>query len=367
MLQVTGTPIPMMQSLTPRTRGALCGLAAAALFGVSAPIAKLLLADSGPYVLAGLLYLGAGLGLVLFTMTGRADVGAATPREAQLRATDIPALLGVIVAGGVLGPVLMLIGLRRVSGVVGALLLNLEAPLTVLVAVAFFREHLGRRETAAVAMVLVGVMGLAWSPTAIHLDVLGVLALTGACASWAIDNNLTQRLTVRDPVALVRVKALSAGALSLLAGAALGEAWPPAQTVGAALLVGSVSYGVSVVLDAYALRLLGAAREAAFFATAPFMGAVAAIPLLGETWSVSQVAAAAVMAGGVAVLLRARHGHLHDHPVLDHDHAHVHDAHHQHIHVPLVPDGATHSHPHRHDALAHDHPHVSDLHHRHRH
>ncbi len=357
----------MTQRLTPRTRGAACGLAAAALFGVSAPIAKRLLADSGPYVLAGLLYLGAGLGLLLFGLIRRADTGTTSPREARLRAADVPALVGVIVAGGVVGPVLMLIGLRRVSGVAGALLLNLEAPLTVLVAVAFFREHLGRREAVAVTMVFLGVMGLAWSPAAIHLDVVGVLALAGACASWAIDNNLTQRLTIRDPVAIVRVKALSAGALSLLAATALGEAWPPAPTVGAALLVGSASYGLSVVLDAYALRLLGAAREAAFFATAPFMGAVAAIPLLGETWSLGQVAAAAVMAGGVAVLLRSRHAHRHEHPVLEHDHAHVHDAHHQHLHVPAVAAGTTHSHPHRHDAMEHDHPHVSDLHHRHRH
>jgi drug/metabolite transporter (DMT)-like permease len=342
--------------------GAIFGLLAAALFGASTPFAKLLLPGFGPLSLAGFLYLGAGLALSVVRLIR----GRIRPRtEVGLRRSDLLPLGGIIVLGGVVGPVLMLVGLSRISGVASALLLNLEAPLTITVAIVAFGEHLGFRETLSAAVIVLGATVLAYAPGALGLDAIGVLAIAGACLAWAIDNNLTQRLSARDPVELVQLKTLSAGILNTGLALSLGQA-PPAPTAALiALVLGSLSYGASILLDAYALRLLGAAREAAYFATAPFLGAALAIPLLDERPSISALAGGALMVLGVVLLFRARHQHLHVHEAIEHEHLHVHDEHHQHAHEGPVSE--PHAHPHRHAALVHDHPHVSDVHHRHRH
>lgn len=350
-----------VMNLSERMRGAACGLGAAALFGVSAPLAKKLLPATGPLMLAALLYLGAGAGLVLAALLK----SRGQPEEARLRRTDVPALLGIIVAGGVVGPILMLYGLARVSGVAGALLLNLEAPFTILVAVSLFREHLGRRGVAAAVLIVAGAAVLGYRPGELHADWRGVLCIAGACLSWALDNNLTQRLSLRDPLVVVRIKALGAGACTLAIAVLFGERLPATSAVAPALVVGALSYGLSIVLDMYALRLLGAAREAALFATAPFLGAAAAVPLLGESLRVPDLSAMVLMALGVALLVTERHSHVHTHEELEHDHLHVHDEHHQHEHD--GPFTEPHSHMHRHATLTHDHPHVPDVHHRHRH
>ena len=343
-----------------KLRGAAFGLAAAALFGASAPFAKVLLGGAGPLALAGLLYAGAGLALTAARVARRGP-----GREARLRRADAPLLAVVAVAGGLLGPVLMLVGLRRLPAVTGSLLLNLEAPFTMLLAVSAFREHLSRREAAGAALAIAGGAALGAQPGALAGGWTGALCIALACLCWALDNNLTQRLSGRDPLSVVQVKVLSAGAGALVLAAALGDPFPPPRQVGAALLLGSLSYGASIVLDAHALRLLGAAREATFFATAPFVGAALSMAVLGERPSLLDAAGAAAMAAGVAVLIRARHGHAHTHEAMEHDHLHVHDEHHRHAHDGPVVE--PHAHPHTHAPLTHDHPHVSDAHHRHRH
>lgn len=347
---------------SPAVSGAICGLLAAALFGASTPFAKLLLPGFGALSLAGLLYLGAGLALtavrlVRWRMGPRAEVG--------LSRADLPPLAAIILLGGVVGPVLMLFGLSRVSGVSAALLLNLEAPLTILVAILVFREHLGIKEIVSASVIVLGATVLAYAPGPLEQSLLGVVAIAGACLAWAVDNNLTQRLSARDPVELVQLKTLSAGLLSTALALSINQTPPSAPAALIALVLGSLSYGASILLDAYALRLLGAAREAAYFATAPFLGAAIAIPLLDERPSISALAGGALMVLGVVLLFRARHQHLHTHEALEHEHLHVHDEHHQHTHEGPVTE--PHAHPHRHAALVHDHPHVSDLHHRHRH
>jgi drug/metabolite transporter (DMT)-like permease len=342
-------------------RGGLYGLLAAALFGLSAPIAKRLLGEVSPQLLAGLLYFGAGLGLSLWQGVRRA------PREAALQRRDLPALAGVVIAGGIAGPLLLLVGLSRVSGVVGSLLLNLEGPFTMLLALLLFGEHLGRYGAAAAALILAGAALLKLDPAPGRADVTGMLAIGLACLAWALDNNLTQRLSLRDPFAIVRIKTLAAGSFNLALGLLLGGHLPDWRVCVAAMLLGLVSYGGSVVLDAYALRLVGAAREAAYFATAPFVGALLSTRLLGESLGVADVSAVLAMALGVAALLFERHSHWHEHEPTDHEHTHVHDDHHQHLHPPGIDPGEPHSHPHRHGALAHEHPHLPDAHHRHRH
>jgi drug/metabolite transporter (DMT)-like permease len=247
------------------------------------------------------------------------------------------------------------------------LLHTLEAPFTMALAVLLYREHLGRAAALSALLVLAGSLVLALGPGPLRVDLLGAAAVAGACLSWGIDNNLTQRLSLRDPVEVVTIKTLSAGLCSGALAIARGAAWPPATVVAAALVLGVFSYGISIVLDVYALRLLGAAREAAFFATAPFAGALAAVPILGERIRPLDLGAAALMLAGVVLLVRERHEHPHTHEALEHEHLHSHDAHHQHAHPPGTPTGEPHSHRHRHEPLNHTHRHMPDLHHRHRH
>lgn len=345
-----------------RRLGPLCGLGAAVSFGLAAPLSKLLLRDMPALLLAGVLYLGAGLGLSLYQLCRRSR------REATLGRGDLWKLGLVTLSGGMLGPVLMLVGLTRLPALAASLLLNLEAPFTIGLSLLLFAEHLSRRAAAGSGLIFLGSALLQWRGLGTSDDIIGVLCVVGACGCWALDNNLTQRLSLKDPFAIVRAKALTAGLVNTALSWLIGQARPvELDQLGAALLLGGISYGVSVVLDAYALRFVGAAREAAYFATAPFVGALLSVVLLHETLRLRDGLAGLLMAGGVLCLLYERHSHRHEHDTLYHDHAHVHDSHHQHEHPPGLAPDEPHAHPHRHERLVHDHPHVSDEHHRHKH
>ena len=346
-----------------RYAGSFYGLAAAVLFGVSTPLSKLLLPSVPPLMLAALLYLGAGIGVSLFRVTELYP--ARKSAEARIRRSDFTLLGAIIVFGGVIGPVLMLAGLSRISALAGSLLLNLEAVFTILIAVMIFGEHLSSGSALASGLVIFGALVMSYNSGPVGGDLFGVLAVAGACLSWAVENNLSQRLSLRNPYAVVQVKALGAATCTIALAVATGN-WSgsPAPMLGA-LLLGSLSYGVSLVCVMRALRYLGAAREAAWFSTAPFVGAALSIAIFGTLPRSSDVVAALLMIAGVMLLLRERHSHLHTHETLEHDHLHSHDEHHHHAHDSPVPE--VHSHPHRHDPMTHDHPHVSEVHHLHPH
>jgi drug/metabolite transporter (DMT)-like permease len=282
-------------------RGALAGVASAVLFGLSAPVAKLLLPNASPWLLAGVLYLGAGLGLSIIRAVTHHRGNSEAPD--RLRRGDLSRLVAICVAGGAAGPVLLLLGLSRVSGVVGSLLLNLEAVFTMGLAVLVYRERLNRIESLGALLVIVGAVVLTYRPDEWRADLVGVMAVAGACVSWALDNNLTRQISHRNPLQIVQTKTLAAGignvVLAVIAGHRASVSILPA-----ALFLGFISYGLSIVLDVYALRYIGAAREAAFFAIAPFAGAVAAIPLLHELFTANDYAAGAFMAVGVAFIVR---------------------------------------------------------------
>lgn len=343
-----------------RAAGIAAGLGAAALFGASAPFAKLLLADASPLTVSGLLYLGGGLALAAVRFAAARNDRSETP----LRGSDAPPLLAITAIGGILGPFLMMTGIARLRGADAALLLNLEAVFTIAFAVVLFGEHLGRAEAGAACFVVAGATVLAYAPGSVPL--VGAAAIAAACICWALDNNLSQRLSVRDPVTVACAKALGAGAASVLLACAVGARLPRASTIALALILGAISFGVSLWLDLLALRALGAAREAAIFATAPFIGALTAVPVLGDRIGPREAVAGGLMAVGALVLVRARHSHVHTHDEIFHDHAHSHDIHHRHAHADEPPP-ALHSHPHRHEPLTHEHAHVSDVHHRHSH
>jgi drug/metabolite transporter (DMT)-like permease len=358
---------------TPHTHGAALGLGSAALFGMSAPLTKRILESSGPLVTAAGLYLGAGLGLLLGPWRRRAlrSDSPNGPREkaaeTPLRRADVPLVVGAIVAGGILGPIFLMIGLRRVSAVTGSLLLNLETPLTILIAVLFFGEHLGARQAGAAVLIIAGAALVGHQSGEIRAEWLGVAAIAAASLSWSIDTNLSQRLSLRDPLAYSRIKLLAGGCSTLVIALVWGETLPRPAVLGVTLLIGSISYGLSTLLFIRALRVVGAARVSAYFATAPFMGALAAVPILGERLHREHIAAMVLMAIGAVVLLRETHDHLHEHESMEHEHAHSHDEHHRHDHGPDDPPGEPHAHRHRHQPLRHAHPHAPDLHHRHPH
>lgn len=341
---------------------------AAVFFGLSAPLAKLLLEDIPPVALAGLLYLGAFSGLALYATVRRLFAARRGPtvRDLPLRRKDLPWLAGAILTGGVAGPILLMAGLERTSGVAASLLLNLEGIATASIAVLFFREPSGRRTWAAAsAMALAGAL-TAWSPERGAFDAFGPLLVLGAMICWGLDNNLTRNISDRDPVLIAGIKGLVAGGFSLGLAAALGEGLSPGPAVILALVVGAICYGFSLVLFILSLRRLGAFRTGTLFSLAPFVGAAASIPILGEPLGRNLVPAAALMAAGVILIAGEKHAHSHRHSRVTHVHGHVHgDLHHGHGHPAGVPE--PHCHEHTHEETDHVHGHWPDTHHRHGH
>ena len=344
--------------------GAPLALASAALFGASTPFAKLLIGRIDPWMLAGLLYAASGVGL-LALMAFRRGFGA-RPGEAPLRRADLPWLAGVILFGGVAGPVLLMVGLVTTTASAASLLLNLEGLATMAIAWIVFRENVDRRILAGALAILAGAAILSWGGGAMGVG-WGALAIAGACLAWGIDNNLTRKLSSADPVQIATIKGLAAGAINLAIAFGLGASLPGTDAIAAGAVVGFLGYGVSIVLFVLALRHLGTARTAAYFSTAPFLGAVLALAIFAEpiTWQLA--AAGLLMALGVWLHLSERHAHEHTHEPLEHEHRHVHDEHHRHAHEAGDPPGEPHTHRHAHGRLAHVHAHYPDLHHRHTH
>jgi drug/metabolite transporter (DMT)-like permease len=338
-------------------------LAAAALFGASTPFAKLLVGQTSPVLLAGLLYLGSGVGLTLLRFAR--DRGWRRP---GLSRAEWPWLLAAIAFGGVLGPVALMFGLTRTPGATASLLLNLEAVLTAVFAWIVFRENAGRRIVAGMAAIVAGGVVLSWPQGGAAANAWpGALAVAGACLCWAIDNNLTRKVSASDALFIAGTKGLVAGVVNCGLALAFGFRLPALAATGQILLVGFLGYGVSLVLFVLALRGLGTARTGAYFSTAPFLGAVISIAMLHETVAPMFWLAAALMAIGVWLHLTERHAHDHVHESLEHGHRHVHDEHHQHAH-PFEWDGTEpHSHRHVHAPMRHSHPHFPDVHHRHTH
>ncbi len=342
-------------------------LLSAALFGISTPAAKALLGVIDPAILAGLLYCGAGFGVAVVRRVGRSAFAQAGRSELALDSRDVPYLAGAIVAGGVVGPVLLMAGLQRTDASAASLLLTLEGVATALMAWFIFHENFDRRVALGMACLVGGAVLLAWTGQPDISRVLGPLAVVGACVAWGLDNNLTRKVSLSDPLQIVELKGLIAGPVNLALGLIAGGQVPALSVASLAGVVGFLGYGVSLVLFIYALRHLGTARTGAYFSTAPFVGAIAALVLLREPLTLQLLAAGLLMAIGVWLHLTEHHEHEHVHEPIEHAHPHFHDEHHQHEHAPDDPPGEPHTHAHRHERVKHKHAHVPDMHHQHRH
>jgi drug/metabolite transporter (DMT)-like permease len=340
--------------------GIPAALAAALLFGAATPLAKLLLGQLDPWLLAGVLYLGSGIGLGLVRVFR-------VERGARVRRPDIPWLIAAIACGGLIGPVLLMWGLARTSASSASLLLNSEAVFTALIAWFVFRENFDRRIALGMLLIVLGAAVLSWSGTSSLEGTLPSLAIVAASIAWALDNNLTRKVALADATTLAMLKGLAAGTINVVLALASGASLPPPAPLTAAAVLGFVSYGMSLVLFVTALRDLGTARTAAYFSTAPFVGAVLSVFILHEplTWRLG--AATVVMAAGVWLHLAERHVHAHSHEAMDHEHEHEHDAHHRHPHETPIRPGIRHIHWHHHEPTIHSHAHYPDSHHRHTH
>lgn len=339
----------------------LLALASAASFGMSVPFAKMLTESVGPVALAGLLYLGAFLGLAAFHAVRAASGKTAAARP--LGRSDLPCLAGAITVGGIASPMLLMMGISMISGFSASLLTSLEGLATCIIAVLLFHEHAGGRLWGALLLMTAAGALLTWDPAQGEWSWTGVGLIGLAMAGWGLDNNLTQRISDADPVRVVMLKGLVAGCTSLAVALLLGQQ-VAMGAVPLALLLGAASYGLSLVLFIGALRGLGSARTSAVFSTAPFVGALLSIVLLAEVPALASLAAFSLMALGAYLVVTERHGHRHRHPRTVHEHPHRPDSHHTHVHQE---GGGVHSHEHEHQDLEHSHVHWPDAHHRHEH
>ncbi len=346
------------------TTGVWLALAAAVLFGTSTPLAKGLLSKAAPQLVAGLLYAGSGVGLAIVSVIMAQRRKAST---AALTRRDWPWLGGAILFGGVIGPVLLMIGLSRTPASAASLLLNLEGVLTALIAWTVFHENVDRRIATGMALIVIGGIVLSWEGRLAWGGMAGPLAVVAASACWAIDNNFTQKVSASDPVRIAMIKGLIAGAINVVLARALGARLPAAGQVTAALVLGFFGYGLSLVLFVVALRQLGTARTSAYFSIAPFIGALVSLVIWREPISLPLVVAGLCMSAGLFLHFTERHEHTHLHRPLEHTHSHRHDEHHQHPHTAGDPPAEPHTHAHVHERLEHSHPHYPDIHHRHTH
>ena len=351
-------------------QGVTYAIGAALLFGMGTPLAKLLLAEVSPLMLAALLYLGSGLGLALVRAVRRER--AVLPQGLQWLW-----LGGAVMAGGVVGPVLLMLGLQNFPAADASLLLNSEGVLTALLAWFLFKENFDRRIALGMLAIVAGGLCLSWPRDGAPGggSVGPALLIVAACLAWAIDNNLTRKVALLDAGFIAMSKGLVAGSVNLGLAWVTGATLPNAAIVAQAASLGFASYGASLVLFVLALRHLGTARTGAYFSIAPFAGALLAVLLLGEPVTLPLLMGTVLMGIGVALHLTERHSHFHTHEPLLHDHEHSHgdsngeggDVHHAHQHAQPVAPGVRHQHEHQHVSLAHTHAHFPDAHHRHSH
>lgn len=347
-----------MNGLT--NRGVLAALGAAALFGAGTPAVKLLLEHVSPWLLAGILYLGSGVGLLGYRLLTYAP-------SVELKRAEIGWLAGAIFSGGMLGPLLLMTGLTSMAASSTSLLLNAESVLTAVLAWFVFKENFDHRIALGMLAIVAGAIILSWPSDTGITALWPSLAVVGACLCWAIDNNLTRKVSLTDASFIAMVKGLTAGATNLILALAAGVQLPSLGIVSVGAVIGFLSYGSSLVLFVIALRSLGAARTGAYFSVAPFFGALLAVVLLGEPVSHRLLFAGILMGIGVWLHLTETHSHEHTHEVLEHSHEHAHDEHHQHVHADGSNPAGKHVHWHRHEPMTHRHEHFPDVHHQHEH
>lgn len=346
----------------------MMALLSSILFGASAPITKILLGKIEPIPLASLLYLGSGLGLLIF-QTSNSLIKKQRINEAPLKKKDFIWLSGAIVAGGIVAPIILMNSLKITPASTASLLLNFEAVATTIIAIIFFKENAGRQIISAVVLITLASIVLSWDFKNQWGFSIGSLGVILACFCWGVDNNFTRNISLKNPFSIVTIKGIVAGSFSLLLSIILKNQMPELKIIIIAMVIGFFCYGLSIVLFVFAMRDLGSARTSALFGTAPFIGSVLSFILLGDIPSSMFFISLPIMIIGTILLLKEEHNHLHIHEPIQHEHRHNHtDNHHYHEHTDgQVIINGYHSHLHTHKVADHTHPHSPDIHHRHAH
>ncbi|PKM77726.1 MAG: EamA family transporter [Firmicutes bacterium HGW-Firmicutes-15] len=347
---------------------ALYAILAAILFGASAPISKLLLTRIDPIFMASFLYLGSGIGLALLKLLLHFKYSDLID-EAHINGSDIPWLAIAVISGGVLAPILLMFSLKATPGATASLLLNFESVATSLIAILVFKESADKRVWSSILLITLGSILLSLNPTAPWGFSWGALGIIIACIFWGIDNNFTCKISLKDPMTIVIIKGLCAGSFSLVLGFTFGSPFPLIKMIFPTMILGFLSYGMSIFLFIKAMRALGAARTSALFSTAPFIGSIIALSIFNESQGKLFFISALIIVVGVVLLLFENHGHSHIHTTADHNHRHNHyDSHHNHYHNEnQIPESEYHTHSHAHESTEHTHLHKPDIHHRHSH
>lgn len=342
----------------------LQALLAAFFFGASAPLSKLLLIDVPPVLMAAFLYLGSGIGISLIKLSQRISLHQT---EAGIKPPDVRWLAGAIISGGILAPIILMISLQNTPASTASLLLNFEGVATTLIALFFFRESISRRALTAIFAITVASVFLSTDFKSGFGFSLGALGVLLACTLWGVDNNFTRNISAKDPLTIVAWKGLVAGTFSLLLGLSLGQQLPTLVTISGILLLGFISYGLSIVLFIYSMRGLGAARTSALYGTAPLAGVLLSFIIFRDPLTLLFLIAAVLMAVGALLLANEEHAHFHIHMPVVHEHRHTwSDEFHRHEETDEL-TGKSHSHEHEHPLTEHEHGHMPDIHHRHGH
>ena len=346
-------------------QGPLLATLSAVLFGISPVLCKMVIGEMSPVLLAGLLYLGSGIGLSFVLVRQRINIIREIQSISRIHRLK---LLGAVLAGGIIAPLCLVYGIKYGRASEVSLLLNLETVATTIIARLIFKEHVSSNVWAGkVLIVLAASVIILKSPEGMAFSASGSLVVL-ACIFWGIDNNLTRDVDELPATALAAIKGYSAGLFNIILAAVLGFGAVDVHQIGGALLIGALSYGASLVLFIGALRKIGSARSSTYFAIGPFIGVLSALVLLREHPPAFFWFAAALMLAGVVCLYRERHEHPHIHEAIAHRHQHAHDQdeHHRHPHDE-EDNSEPHDHYHVHERVAHRHVHWPDTHHRHVH
>ena len=345
---------------------------AAALFGSSAPAAKILLTEIDPVTLGALFYLGSGGGLLVYMWLVRLSGGDRHTIEASLARSDLLSVAGIVLFGGILAPMVLMVSLEYTPSATASLLLNFEPVATTILAVLFFQEAVDKRIAFALSLITVSCIILSYDPSAAWGFSIAALGILLACTFWSLDNNISRNVAAKDPIPVVAIKGVIAGVVMIVIAYLLGETSPSPSLAVIAMCIGFFSYGgITSVLFLWALRGIGTARTGAILAVSPFFGVIISLFIFPDPLAPAFFIALPVMAVGAYLLMTEHHSHLHCHPPEFHEHRHDHeDLHHAHIHMgfePPLSSSGEHCHPHQHEELVHEHPHKPDIHHRHSH
>lgn len=346
-----------------KTSAIFMAILAAALYGVSAPFSKLLLVHIPPTLMAALLYLGAGTGMLLFNIFKR--LSSSQRVEASLTRKELPYIIGMVLLD-IAAPVFLMLSLTRTTAANVSLLNNFEIVATALTAMVFFKEQIGRRMWVAIALISVASVVLSIEDASSASFSLGSLFVLLACVCWGLENNCTRMLSLKDPLQIVMIKGFGSGIGSLLIAWSIGQFSAKFHYMVMAMLLGFVAYGLSVFFYIKAQRALGAARTSAYYAVAPFIGVLISISIFGQLMTASFIIASVIMIIGSIFASTEFHRHAHLHQTITHEHRHNHqDGHHNHPHDEN--SAGEHSHMHTHEEIEHAHKHTPDTHHTHHH